>query len=600
MKHKFVEIIKNIKYSFQTAYLISNKFFIGKIIVTFAQTGVSIVQIYTLAGMIDEIVKLVDIDPVINYKFLMLMVGMYLLSYIALNTIVQINEYLDSIYSDAVKLFMDNLLVDKLSEVDFSFFDSSELQEQVNDSWGLTDSIQAVVWQFFALTKAGIEFLIGIVLLSRLSIPVAILVTATMIPAMYFQNRQNDVRWGYERNAARDQRKMDYYKEQMSADVDTFNVRMFSMSDFFIKKYMIVWKRWQKNLNRKSLISTIISGISMLFLYLGEVGVLLCCIARVQERILNIGGLTYYVSILAKVRESSEQLIYLLMNIRYNYKEMKTVLFLINLESSMDKSGELIPEGRMDLEFKDVTFAYPGSNEYILKGCSFRIEKNEVVGLVGLNGSGKSTIVKLILRLYDPIEGEILLNGINIKKFNVDKLRYYYGVLFQDYNKYSFSLRESIGLSDIKHFSNEICLWEACKNSSIEKLVNELPEGLETQLTRRFSEKGAELSGGQWQRVALARLFFGKRSFFLLDEPSSALDPIAEHEIFQMFKKLSKDKNSLLITHRLSNITIADKIIVLEDGKVVEQGSHEYLMEKKGKYFYLFKLQSEQYIKYAK
>ena len=224
------------------------------------------------------------------------------------------------------------------------------------------------------------------------------------------------------------------------------------------------------------------------------------------------------------------------------------------------------------------------------------MKRGQTFGLVGENGSGKSTIVKLLLRLYDIDGGQILLNGIDIKEYNIVEYRSIFSVLFQDYIQYSLTLRENVGLSDYGDMNNDARINDAIDKSELREIVKDWEKGLESPLTRWFDEDGKELSGGQWQRVALARVFFSNRNFIVLDEPSASLDVFAEEKIFNQFNQLSDHRTSLIISHRLSSIVNADIIVVLKDGKIIEQGDHKELLNYDGYYAELFNLQASKYI----
>lgn len=255
----------------------------------------------------------------------------------------------------------------------------------------------------------------------------------------------------------------------------------------------------------------------------------------------------------------------------------------------------MIPAGNPKIEFKDVSFRYPSGDHDVLSHCSFTIEQGETVGLVGLNGCGKSTIVKLMCRFYDPSSGEILIDGVSNKEYDIVKLRELFGVLFQDYVRYSFSLRENVALSKLEKKDCDADILRACSQSRID-FIKDWENGIDENLTRRFDRNGKNLSGGQWQRISLARAFFRDAPIILLDEPSASLDPVAEHQIFEDFSKISESKSAVLISHRLSSITLADKILVLENGHIIEQGSHDDLLRRDGRYAYLFNLQASKYI----
>ena len=268
-----------------------------------------------------------------------------------------------------------------------------------------------------------------------------------------------------------------------------------------------------------------------------------------------------------------------------------SVAMMIELSSAKSSSDQ-----SSKITFKNVYFKYPNCQQYVLKNCSFEINKGEIVGLVGLNGAGKSTIVKLLLRLYTPEKGDILLNNIPIENYNILELRKTFSVLFQDYIKYSFTMRENIAISDLTKINDDRKLLETCEFCDLLAIVQNWEKGLDENLTKRFYSDGKELSGGQWQRIAMARTLLRDGDIVVLDEPSAALDPIAEEEIFKKFKAISKNKTTVLITHRLSSIRIANKIFVLNDGCIVESGSHGELMKKRGMYYKFFNLQASKYV----
>ena len=246
------------------------------------------------------------------------------------------------------------------------------------------------------------------------------------------------------------------------------------------------------------------------------------------------------------------------------------------------------------IEFKNVSFKYPDTERFILKNFNLLIKSKEKIAFVGENGAGKTTIVKLLLRFHDVQEGEILINGVNIKEVNLDEWYKRVGVLFQDFIKYQFTFKENIYFGDLKKIGKEKFLKEAIGKSGTEGFMHTLPNKYDQVLGKMF-DGGIELSGGQWQKLALARTFFRNAPFLILDEPTSAIDAKAEYEIFEWVQKLEKNKTVIIISHRFSTVRKADRILVLDDGKIIEEGSHEQLLKKKGMYAELFELQAKSY-----
>ena len=245
-------------------------------------------------------------------------------------------------------------------------------------------------------------------------------------------------------------------------------------------------------------------------------------------------------------------------------------------------------------EIRDVSFTYPGSHIPALESVSFSINPGEKVALVGRNGAGKSTLVKLLLRLYNPDAGEILLNGVPLSALDVKDLRKRVAVVFQDYARFFLTVRQNISLGDLSRDPTDEWIRAVSEKSGVGDFTGQLPAGYDTLLGKQF-DGGFDLSGGQWQRIAIARALAREASLIVLDEPSSALDAMAESELFRNFSELTRDKSALFITHRLGSVRMADKIVTLKGGTVVEVGSHDQLVNGNGEYATLFNAQAENY-----
>lgn len=248
------------------------------------------------------------------------------------------------------------------------------------------------------------------------------------------------------------------------------------------------------------------------------------------------------------------------------------------------------------IELVDVGFCYPDSDTFVLRHVNLTIQNGEKIALVGLNGAGKTTLIKLITHLYKPTEGKILFDGIDTSRYAIGDLYKLFGVVFQDFSQYAFTLEENIAMSDIDNIGDKNQMNIASINSGIDELVDTLPYGYKTYITKDFDKNGiGGLSGGQWQTVAIARGFFNNAPIIIFDEPASNLDPLAEYEVYQKLITLSENKTTIIISHRLSSARMSDRIIFLDKGQIVESGTHDELIKQKSKYSELFRLQAEQY-----
>ena len=274
---------------------------------------------------------------------------------------------------------------------------------------------------------------------------------------------------------------------------------------------------------------------------------------------------------------------------------LEDVRYFLDYTPSIVGGDEIAPEEGGELRVEKVSFRYDGAEQDTLKEISFTLKKGERIALVGSNGSGKTTLVKLLLRLYDPKEGEILLDGVNIKEMTLDSYRDRFGTVFQDFKLFSMSVRQNVLLREPQEGDEEIII-EALKQSGAYERVMRMPKGLDTILTREFDDEGANLSVGEQQKLSLARVFATPTPFVILDEPSSALDPVAEYTMFENMMRATEGRSVIFISHRLSSAVLADRVILMDGGRIAEMGTHEELLARGGKYAEMFTRQAENYL----
>lgn len=334
------------------------------------------------------------------------------------------------------------------------------------------------------------------------------------------------------------------------------------------------------------------SAVSVLFT--GAVYVFVCL--KALGGAFGIGAVTQYVTAVTRVAGSIGSSIGIMGGMRNNASFLKLIFEFLDIPNQMYQ-GSLTVEKRRDrdyeIEFCNVSFRYPGSETYALKNVSMKFRVGERLAVVGMNGSGKTTFIKLLCRLYDPTEGEILLNGINISKYDYDEYMSVFSVIFQDFKLFAYTLGENVAA---KTDYDKKAVKKSLHNFGFGERLQEMSDGLDTYLYKDFCKQGVEISGGEAQKIALARALYKNSPFIILDEPTAALDPIAEYEVYSKFNEIVEDKTAIYISHRLSSCRFCDEIAVFDNGQIVQQGSHETLVaDKNGKYHELWNAQAQYY-----
>jgi ATP-binding cassette subfamily B protein len=330
-------------------------------------------------------------------------------------------------------------------------------------------------------------------------------------------------------------------------------------------------------------------------------GALYGCLAaialRASKGALTFGSLVMYYQAIQRAQSYLQDFLLGTANLYENN------LFLQNLSEFLDLKPRLKNPSHpkkianpisLNLAFENVSFVYPGKTALALDNVSFVIRPGQKIALVGENGSGKTTLVKLMCRLYDPTGGRILLDGTDIREFSAQDLRRQFSVIFQDFVRYHLSLAQNIALGDLEAAQDRERIVQAAQKAGAHEFIQKFPDGYQTKLGRVFYE-GEEISGGEWQKIALARAFLREAPFIVMDEPTSALDARAEYELFERFAKMAAGRTAILISHRLSTVRMADTILMMEHGRITEQGSHDQLIERGGAYARLFEMQAKNY-----
>ena len=531
-------------------------------------------------------------------------VGLQLAAGLISNLFSTLSNTVQQLLQERVSNRVQFLVLEKANTLDLAFFENAEFYDKLRNATDQsTYQPVAMVSQMFGLIQTSVTLITLLLLLLQLAWWLAIIALIVPIPSFIASSRYG---WhGYQlmRRQSPERRLMSYFNQILTTDRYNKEIKLFNLGNYFIEHFKHLANKFyeekksilvRRHINGFIWTSMTVAANSGIYLYVA--------FEAVTGRI-TLGGLTLYTQTALQTGSSFQGLLNgisstyetnLYVNTLFEFLEYEPKLVSpehprrIDLEA--DKQG-------LEIEFRNVSFTYPDKDpktQAALCNVSFTVHAGESIAMVGSNGAGKTTIVKLLTRLYDPDEGEILIDGHNIKEYAIEDLREHVGVIFQDYVTYYLSARENIGVGRVADVDNEPLVVGAAQKSGADRVINRLPEGYNTILGRWF-EKGAQLSGGEWQKVALARAFMRDTSILILDEPTSSLDPQAEYKVFARFRVLTKGKTAIFISHRFSTVRLADRILVLEHGRIIEHGSHEELIVLNERYAELFNLQAEPY-----
>jgi ATP-binding cassette subfamily B protein len=449
----------------------------------------------------------------------------------------------------------------------------------------------------FGLGRSLVTFATMVALLLGLSPWVAAAALVSPIPAFISGSRYGW--WGFQqmRRQSPVRRVMSYLTTLMTTDEYAKEVKLFTAGDYFIDRYERTATAYYDE-TRQLLVRRYLAGFGWGTLTtLASSGTFLYVALLAVRGQVTLGALTVFTQAAAQVQGAFQGILGGIQGIYEHGLYLSTLYELLEREPSIHAPEHPAPVRRpfrQGIEFRNVSYGYPGREALALDDVSFTIEPGQTVALVGRNGAGKSTVVKLLGRLYDPDEGQIFIDGRDVREYDPVELRREFGVMFQDYAAYQVSAGENIGVGNVERAEDTIAIADAAARAGADDVVAKLPEGYETTLGKWF-EGGHQLSGGEWQKIALARAFMRDAQILILDEPTAALDAQAEHDLFARIKSLTRGKMALYISHRFSTVRMADRILFLENGRLVEQGTHEELMKLGGRYAELFDLQAASY-----
>ncbi len=491
------------------------------------------------------------------------------------------------------------LVMEKANTLDLSFFENAQFYDKLQQAQQEAASRPTgMISQTFSLGSTLVTFFSMAAVLLTLAWWVAVLALLAPVPVFIANVRYGW--WGFQvmRRQSPLRREMQYYNNLMTTDTYNKEIKLFTSGPFFMRLYRNLVTQFYDQ-TRRLIVPRYMTSFALGTITVVANGVIYLYVAlQAAAGKITVGVLTFYAQAALSIGSSFQSLLGGVSNMYENNLFINTLFDFLDYQPKIvsPPNGIKPDSDGLTVEFRNVSFTYPGREESgaALKNVSFTIHAGEAVALVGRNGAGKTTIVKLLTRLYDPDEGQILVNGRDIKDYDLDALRQTIGVIFQDYVTYFMTASRNIGIGRIADVDDAAGIRAAAAKSGAHTVIERLPENYDTMLGKWF-DKGQQLSGGEWQKIALARAFMRDAQLLILDEPTSSLDPQAEYEVFARFRELTQGKSAIFISHRFSTVRLANRIIVLEHGGILEEGTHAELLARGGRYAELFSLQAEAY-----
>jgi ATP-binding cassette subfamily B protein len=546
--------------------------------------------------IIDAIVHIVTTRQAVGTRLWWLVAAEFALA-VAGGVLGRVIDYLDALLAGkythhvSVRVMEHAAGLDLLAYEDPAFYDRLErARVQATDRLYMIQAIGRLIQQVITTITLSISIMV-------FSPWLLLLLVVGVIPA--FVGETHFAFLGYAKNFRQTpiRRQLDYLRILGGSKEAAKELKLFGLKDFLTGRFKglstQVYEEDVALARRKVTVGSVLSAIGTAGYYTAYV----FAVWKTVTGVFSLGTLTFLANAIRDASSNLQQTFSTLSTIADQALFLTDLVAFFEMRPTIQLKPNALPAPRpiqRGFEFRNVSFRYPGSSRLVLNGLNFHLRPGERVALIGENGEGKTTIVKLLTRLYDPAEGQVLLDGVDLREYNLEDLYREIGVIFQDFMRYEMTARENIAVGRIELIDNLELLQQSAQKSMADGVVGKLPSGYEQMLGRRF-EGGVDLSGGEWQKVALARAYLRDAQVLILDEPTSALDARSEYEVFQRFAELTSGKMALFISHRFSTVRMADRIVVLENGRVAEDGDHDALTQLGGRYAEMFELQAASY-----
>jgi ATP-binding cassette, subfamily B, bacterial len=506
-------------------------------------------------------------------------------------------DYSDSLLSNRYTQHVSVRVMEQASQLDLTTYENPVFYDRLERARVQATDRLAMIQQMGRLFQQIITTLSFSIALVLASPWLVLLLAMGVLPS--FIGETHYAFLGYAKNFRQTpaKRQMDYLRQVAGGRDGAKEVKLFGLNKFFTKRFQALADQIYAEDVALSRSKLIVGGLLGVIGTLGYYGAYVYVIWRTLHGAYNIGYFTFLTVAIQQASSNLQQVFSTASGIADQALFLTDLIAFFDMKSTVDANpnGRRTPQViQRGFEFRNVSFAYPGTERTVLKNFSLTLSPGERIALIGENGQGKTTVVKLITRLYDPTEGQILLDGVDLREYSLEDLHSHIGVIFQDFMRFEMTARENIAVGRVDRPHQQADIESAAHKSLADTVVDKLAGGYDQMLGRRF-EGGVELSGGEWQKIALARAYLRDAQLLILDEPTAALDARSELEVFERFAELTEGKMALLISHRFSTVRMADRIVVLEGGRLIEEGNHQQLMARAGVYAGMFEMQAASY-----
>jgi len=561
------------------------------------KSAIPLSMLYVGKEIIDEVIRLAETVGA-GQEYLWTLVAIELGLAVLSDLLNRAITLMDSLLGDLVANSTSEQLIRHAADLDLYQFENPEFYDKLERARRQTTGRTVLMSQVLSQAQDLITILfLGAGLIAFNPWLILILILA-VIPSFLGETHFNQRTYSLTRSWTPERRELDYLRYIGASDQTAKEVKIFNLSDFISTRFSELAHRYflaNRDLAiRRAAWGSLFSTIGTLSYYGAFVFILIQTITGG----ITVGTLTFLAGSFQRMQGMLQSMMNRFSRIAEGALYLQDLFDFFRIEPAISSPENSIPFPvpiRQGITFEEVGFRYPNSERWALRHLSFHLRAGEKLALVGENGAGKTTLVKLLARLYEPTEGRILIDGKDLRDFNLSELRDHIGIIFQDYIRYQMKAGENIAIGRIEELDDLGRIELAANKSLADQVVGQLPAGLDQRLGRRFLD-GIELSGGQWQKIALARAYMRDAQLLILDEPTSALDARSEHEVFVRFADLIAGRSAVLISHRFSTVRMADRILVLENGQLLELGTHEELLQLEGKYAELFHLQAQGYL----